>query len=209
MFAQYPTSIVNGYVLSGDLNTETLLRLLRDGKGTILCAPRAVTQPGSEVTVKSTTEVRFPVACQDPETVTVTNRIADTNSVAEPESYEMREVGVRLVVLPDLAEDAQSVSVDVMPEFTYPPEWRTNHTSICSAEGAKPEVTAEPPLFHTLSVSTQVKVPLGQTILLGGGLPGKDRESVVFVLLTAKMIQIPPKEPSPPVAGDGKTVPQP
>jgi len=67
-------------------------------------------------------------------------RLADHRRVVEPSSFETREVGVILSVLPEVSPDSQMISLTMTPEVVSEPTWKNYGTQFTDPNG-KPAAT--------------------------------------------------------------------
>lgn len=197
LVVQYPVGVLDEPLRQGKPDTGDLLRLMRQGKGTILCAPKVITPSGEEGSVKSITEVRFPVAFEH-QGESSTNSAASGGTALTPTKFQARDVGVQMSVLPEWMDDGQCLQVAATFEYVLPPDLRTNEITVSAGAETKMKVVYSEPQFHSVSIPiTSVRLPIGQTVLLAGGLPAKEPGNVIYLFLSAKKATIPEKMEAP------------
>jgi len=169
---------------------ESLTALRQKGKAELLAAPKVVTQSGLEATVKGVTEMIYPTEfCAAPVAGTNTNTTATAaDAVVEPGGFETREVGAILTVLATVTPESRLISLTLAPQLVFEPEWRDYGYTCTNADGSVEVVHMEQPFFHSESLQTSVLVNHTETVLLGGGMPSKDPEKVVYMFVTARLI---------------------
>jgi hypothetical protein len=177
---------------SGRLNDESLRDLRRRGRATVLSVPRVVTQPGVPATLKGVREYIYPAefsVLSRCGTNAVTETTA-TGTVVQPCGFETREVGTILEVTPDMSPETQLITLNLSPRFVFEPAWKDYGGPLIVA-GARPQrVRMEQPLFRTSEVATSVTVRHGETVMIGGGVPGHDEDHLVFMFATARLVGV-------------------
>jgi len=143
--------------------------LERKGHSDILSAPKITTQAGQEAVIKVVTEYLYPTE------FTVTPLQATDNlgvsriigGIVEPSGFEMREVGVILVVIPDVAEDGSMINLSMTPEVVSEPTWM-QYGSEYTVQEVTQILPMPQPFFHTRSLQTTISVYNGATVAMGG-----------------------------------------
>jgi type II secretory pathway component GspD/PulD (secretin) len=176
----------------GIIDAQTLRALWQQGKAELLYAPKVVTQAGEEATVKGVTEYIYPtefeVCAVSSQT---TNSAADAvGALVEPGSFETREVGVILSVLPDVSPEGSMINLVMTPEVVYEPVWRDYGSDFVDSLGNEQHAPMEQPFFYTQLASTSISIQNGATILFGGGLTSRDKCKVVYTFITARLVDI-------------------
>lgn len=191
-FVEFRIADIEPISARGFMDMDALLALRRKGKGQLLSAPKLVTLSGTEASVKVVTECMYPT-----ELKYSTHAASGTNIVAKagqfaiiPASFETREVGVILSVLPELRPGTDLIDLSLTPELVTEPTWKSYKMTYTDARGKERKHEIELPFFHTRSINSTVALVNGATILLGGGgwLPGADKEPVLYVFLTARLV---------------------
>jgi general secretion pathway protein D len=88
--------------------------------------------------------------------------------VVEPSSFETREVGVLLTVLPDVSPEGQMITLTMMPQVVDPPTWKNYGSLYTAPDGTTQQLTMEQPFFHTRTLQTTVALYNGATVVMGG-----------------------------------------
>lgn len=159
-------------VLTNPELTFVLHALQQKGNTDLLSAPKVTTQSGQEATIKVVTEYIYPTDF----TVTPVTATAAGGSgtaqivggIVEPSSFETREVGVILTVLPEVSTEGQMITLTMTPEVVEEPEWRNFGTTFTDPQGVTQQLNMEQPFFHTRSVSTSISIYNGATVVMGG-----------------------------------------
>jgi hypothetical protein len=173
-------------ISAGGIRTAGLLELRAQGKGRLIACPKVVTQSGVQATVKGVTAFVLP-----PELAGA--RAAATNSASpaapvESGAVAVQDVGVTLTVLPESSAGGGPIYLTMSPEIVEDPTVRQREVSRKDAPAGPATVAA--PDFHKYVVNSSVAVGCGSTVLVGGGLPSRDRKDVVFCFVTARLIGI-------------------
>jgi hypothetical protein len=191
-FVEFGASDIAQLAARGIVDVDSLRDLREKGKGNLLSAPKLVTQSGSEATVKIVTEYIYPTELKVcPPTDDNTNAITVTSQLAVvPANFETREVGVILSVLPEMNRDGSLINLTMTPELVSEPDWKEYSVTYTDAHGRERETHLEQPFFHTRSIRTSLTLYNGATVLLGGGgaIPGKDKGDMMYIFLTARLI---------------------
>jgi general secretion pathway protein D len=89
--------------------------------------------------------------------------------LVEPSSFQMREVGVVLQVVPEVSPEGQMINLSMNPQVVSEPTWK-NYGSrfIDPVSGNVIELPMEQPFFSVRSVSTGISIYNGATVVLGG-----------------------------------------
>ena len=184
-FVQYSKTDIGSLAVDRRLNAEELKALWKKGKGELLFAPRVVTQSGSEATVKGVTEIIYPteVGLAPPQS-NAPPRVADLGG------FETRETGVILAVTPEKAPDSSVLVLNLSPEVVAAPDWHPYGETIKSGKEETNRFVIEQPFFHTQSINTSVRIENGEMILIGGGMPSKQEDKVVYVFVTAQLVDM-------------------
>ena len=149
----------------------------QSGHADLLSAPKVTTQPGLEATVRIVTEYIYPTEYRVIQGALAggaagVGYIGTIPTVVVPDSFETREVGVILTVLPELSQGNSIIQLTLAPEVVTPPEWHDYGYEL--ADGTP--IPMFMPFFHARSVSTTVKVYNGATVVMGG-LISEDRNT--------------------------------
>jgi general secretion pathway protein D len=142
-----------------------------------------------EATVKGVTEVIYPTEFTVTPVGTNTNTtVTADGTITEPGSFETREVGVILQVLPEVTLDGSMINLTMTPQVVYEPEWKDYGGRFAGPKGKGEGAKMEVPFFHTQMVTTSISIKDGATVLLGGGMPAKDPAKVVYAFVTARRV---------------------
>lgn len=120
---------VNAFLGSADLSM--ILHMLSQRSDTdLLSAPKVLTKPGEEATIKVVTEFIYPtdydVQLQSSSSSGSGNSSSQSAvlAVVEPQSFTMREVGVILTVTPTLTDDGNLIDLVLDAQVVDEPTWK-------------------------------------------------------------------------------------
>jgi general secretion pathway protein D len=144
--------------------------LQQSGHADLLSAPKVMTQPNVQATIKVVTEYIYPTE------FTVTglqsafgnNLQVTSGAVVEPGGFETREVGVILSVLADVSPETQLINLTMTPEVVTDPLWHNYGSIYTDANGREVRLNMEQPFFHTRSISTSILIQNEATVVMGG-----------------------------------------
>lgn len=152
---------------------EMVLHLLQQsGRADVLSAPKVTTKSGTEATIKVVTEYIYPTEFTvTPITATAAGGAGAAQivgGVVEPGSFETREVGVILTVLPEVSPEGQMINLTLTPEVVSEPEWHDYGSVYRDAQGNEQRLNMQQPFFHTRTISTSIQIYNGATVVMGG-----------------------------------------
>jgi hypothetical protein len=202
----------------GILNEEhanNLLRKLAQQKGVnLMSAPSVTTRSGQKATVEVVREFIYPTEFDPPRQATKTEPLIPTT----PTAFEMKPVGVRMEVVPTLAEGG-SIDLTVTPEATSFEGFMEYGSPITHEGKVVSENKIQQPIFHTMKTTASFVVEPGQSVVFGG-LGGPDAtpltsrmpktKDLVFFIIQAnavepgKVVVARPPEPAVTVFGQVK-----
>ena len=164
-------------------------RLKQAGQGTVLYAPTILTRSGTEAQVKAVQEYIYPTDL-DVTTVASSNTSdrAAVAAVVAPATFETREVGVILSVLPEVSRDHVEISLTLNAEIVDQPEWRSYTATYTDTVGNQKNTSMEQPFFHTRSINTSVRIRNGTTALVAGGMSDLKNKAVTFLIITVHLV---------------------
>ncbi len=122
---------VNAFLGNADLSM--ILHMLSQRSDTdLLSAPKVLTGPGKEATMKVVTEYIYPTEYDVQLTASGGGGSSSSSSggsseilaVVEPENFTMREVGVILQVTPELSQGGQLINLHLQPRVVSEPTWK-------------------------------------------------------------------------------------
>jgi hypothetical protein len=173
------------------ITVSALTELWTKGYGQLIAAPRVVTQSGVEATVKGVTECIYPTEFGGSDTNAASETSTNVVSAVIPGSFETRETGIILQVLPEVSAEGYMISLTMAPEFVEEPtEWRDFGFKYVDSNGREQQPRMEQPFFHVYSASTSLIVENGKRILMSGGMPSRDGKRLVYAFVTARLIGI-------------------
>ncbi len=178
----------------GNADVSMILHMLSQRSDSdLLSAPKVVTKSGQEAVMKVVTEYIYPTEFQ----VTMSQQgntgsgiggggSGDPLAIVEPQNFEMREVGVILQVVPEVSAEGQMINLLLNPQVVSEPVWKNYGTKIpkivpqsifdpitglffqTSDNVEYTELPMEQPFFPVRSVSTQLSIYNGATVVMGG-----------------------------------------
>jgi general secretion pathway protein D len=145
----------------------------QSGHSDLLSAPKVTTQSGQQATIKVVTEYIYPTEYT---LIEAQGSGGDNAGIAppavEPGSFETREVGVILDVLPEVSPDGQMINLTLSPEVVTEPIWHDYGYDYFLGNMGGGVVTThlrmEQPFFHTRSLQTNLLIYNGATVVMGG-----------------------------------------
>ncbi len=167
-------------VLTNPELTVVLHALQQRGNTDVLSAPKITTQSGQLANIRVVTEYIYPTEFEtEPIGGSSGNNNNNNNdgagavgAVVTPSSFEMREVGVILEVLPTVTPDGQMINLTLSPEVVTEPTWKNYGSSYTSYDpNGNPvvqELNMEQPFFHTRRLTTSLLIYNGATVVMGG-----------------------------------------
>ncbi len=171
---------------------QVVIRALNQKKGIdLMSAPKVVAKSGRKAVVRVAREFPYPTEFNPPEIpqsqnsngTTLSNAtgiisVSGTVTPTTPTSFDKRDLGVTLEVLPQIGPDGYTIDLDLSPEVVefdgfinygspiLGPTYNSLTASFSTFE-VTPNVINQP-IFSTRKVTTSVSVWDGQTVTLGG-----------------------------------------
>ncbi len=192
-FIEYDLADIELLAKNGTVDGEALLALWKKGSGRLLNASTCVTQAGSEACVKGVSEYIYPTEFEAsfPEGTNTNTTVQANFCFTMPQNFQTREVGSILVVTPNISPEGNLISLNLAPQLVAPPLWYLyNAACMLDAKGQEHKMTVQQPFFYTQSVTTSITLSNGATVLIGGGMPGKDKDKVAYAFVTARLVDI-------------------
>jgi len=160
-------------ILTNPELTVVLHAMQQQGHSDLLSAPKITTQSGQQATIKVVTEYIYPTEYTLIEARGSGGQNAGIAPPAvEPGSFETREVGVILDVLPEVSPDGQMINLTLSPEVVTEPIWRDYGYDYFLGNMGGGVVTThlrmEQPFFHSRSLQTNLLIYNGATVVMGG-----------------------------------------
>jgi hypothetical protein len=143
---------------------------------------------GCEATVKGVTEWIYPTefTClseiKDPPKVSL--EVSVIGAVVTPSSFETREVGTILSVLPIVLETGD-IQVQISPNITVDPTWHFY------TQGGSPTMNEDgfaQPFFESLSLSTTTVLKNGRSSILAACPSRDDKASTTVIMISARIL---------------------
>ena len=143
----------------------------QEGTADVLNAPKVTTKSGNEAVIKVVETHRYPLD-YDVETG------QRTAPVVKPQDWEDKDLGVVLKVEPTVDVENETIELELNPEITkfvgYDEyivgvnSYETGGNNASTFVGDGRTLVAKVPYFKTRSISTQVTISDGSTVVMGG-----------------------------------------
>ena len=149
--------------LSGDVSVDSLTVLRQKGKAKPVASATVLTRSGQEAVMRSVQEVLYPTELD----MRSGSTSGDGVGALRPCLFEMREVGMCLQVVPEIAAADQSqINLLLNPRWVTLDRWEKVPADLAAGW---PQTTRSfrQPVFGVTSFQTQVTVKDGGTVLLG------------------------------------------
>ncbi len=167
------------------LDLQTLSQLRKEGKATVLFAPRILTPSGANAEVKSVEEIIYPTELA---VETCTNLAGKTDVIVFPSAFETREVGVVFNITPVVGPDGYTIHMTFQAGIVAPPTWRNYAAKYFDFTGTERTGDLPQPFFHTRNTQTSMKIHDGQTVIAAGGMNDLDNKTTTFLFITARLV---------------------
>ena len=196
LFVEFDRKTVEKIIMSGSGTapaTEALLANWRKGKGRLLQACRLLTRSGVCASAEAVDEIIYPIeyrVSQPPEGA------AAGGEILYPESFETREVGAQLQIVPTVGPARTLIDLTVTMEVCASRDWQELTATARTPSNDKFQTTVRQPVFTSRNLSTSLLARDGATVVLGG-LTDRESDEVLFLFLTATVVDASGK----PVAG--------
>jgi type II secretory pathway component GspD/PulD (secretin) len=174
----FSTKEIEQLRLAGDMSIEALMTLRKQGKSKQVASATVVTKSGQEAIVKAVREVLYPTE--------LSNTSGEGGGVLMPSSFAMREVGMTLLVVPEIiATDQQpQIRLKVKPQWVTLDRWHSYPANLGAAWTHK-TIPFKQPVFGMTNFETETIVQNGESVLLGSSST-PDGKWVHVGFLTAK-----------------------
>jgi general secretion pathway protein D len=169
-------------ILSGEQYNLVITALAQKQSFDLLSEPAVLTKSGEQGVIEAVRVFPYPISFDPPELVTQTSTSATTTAVAAnpptviattPTDFKRRNIGVRLVVKPQVTADNKTVDLSLFPEVTDF-EGFINYGSaifVANPDGSQSLLSnnvINQPVFNTRRINTKVLIRDGSTIVMGG-----------------------------------------
>jgi len=168
-FLSFDKKDISDIARNGRIGAPSLLELFAKGKGELIAAPKIITQSGSEAEVKGVEEVIYREEISKAGS-SVTNSAKGIMDVT-------REVGVICSVLPELSPEGDIINLVMSPEYVEGPDGQSSEKQ-----------GLDRPTFYSQTFLATVNMYNEETIMIGGGVSGKDPDKMIYVFVTAQLI---------------------
>ncbi len=167
--------------LSGLQYAAVITALSQKRSFDLLSEPTALTKSGEQATMEAIRVFPYPVAFDPPELVTlsntgtlVTNTISPPTVIATtPTDFKRRDIGVRLVIKPQITADDKTVDLSLFPEVTdfegfidYGSQVNVGNPDGTTSLLSPNDINQ--PVFNSRRITTKVLIHDGSTVVLGG-----------------------------------------
>lgn len=172
------------------VNTASLTALWTNGCGELIAAPVGIAKSGQEMVVKGVTEVLYPTEFTY-EAGSLSNASpTDAHGLVLPGGFEMRETGVVLSVVAEVAAEGDVINLISSPQLVDDPVWHDFGSGDPVLADKERRSQLKQPFFHSFQTSTCVLVSSGHRVLFGGGMPTRDRKRLVYIFVTATLVDM-------------------
>ena len=164
---------VNAFLGNADLSM--ILHMLSQRSDTdLLSAPKVLTGPGKEATMKVVTEYIYPTEYEVQLTASGGSSSSSSGgggsseilAVVEPENFTMREVGVILQVTPELSQGGQLINLHLQPRVVSEPTWKNYGMRIPKSSNSQTD-----PFSQVSAIMTAL---VNNILTLGGTLTSEE-----------------------------------
>ena len=104
-----------------------------------------------------------------------------------PGSFQTREVGVILTVLPEVSRNGSTINLTLTPQAVDDPEWEDYGTTYVDRGGHVQKLPMQQPFFRTSSVTSKIALKDGGTIAFGFGR-FNDKDPYLFLFVHAQLV---------------------
>jgi general secretion pathway protein D len=169
-------------LLSGFQYNLVITALSQKKSFDLLSEPAVLTKSGEQGVLEAVRVFPYPISFDPPELVTQTNTSSSSTVIAAspptviaatPTDFKRRNVGVRLVIKPQVTADNKTVDLSLFPEVTDF-EGFINYGSpifVANPDGSQSLLSLNEinqPVFNTRRINTKVLIRDGSTVVLGG-----------------------------------------
>jgi general secretion pathway protein D len=171
-------------LLSGDQYNLVITALAQKKSFDLLSEPAVLTKSGEQGVLEAVRVFPYPISFDPPELVTQVSNGSTTGTTiiasnpptvipTTPTDFKRRNVGVRLVIKPQITADNKTVDLSLFPEVTDF-EGFINYGSpifVANPDGSQSLLSnnqINQPVFNTRRINTKVLVHDGSTVVLGG-----------------------------------------
>jgi len=169
-------------ILAGEQYNLVITALAQKQSFDLLSEPAVLTKSGEQGVIEAVRVFPYPISFDPPELVTQTASTTTTTTIAAnpptviattPTDFKRRNIGVRLVVKPQVTADNKTVDLSLFPEVTDF-EGFINYGSaifVANPDGSQSLLSnnvINQPVFNTRRINTKVLIRDGSTVVLGG-----------------------------------------
>ena len=145
--------------------------LEQNGNANLLSAPKVLAQNGEEAEIKVVREFIYPTEFEtEPITATggINNNTTTIGQSVTPTSFETREVGVLLNVIPEVNPDGNLITLTMTPQVVSGPDFIDYGSEVVLPDGTINRTSFQQPIFFVRQVQTRVMIYDGATVVMGG-----------------------------------------
>lgn len=162
----------------------------------MVACQRLISRSGNEGTIRGVQELIYPTEYRVlPDEAGGTNLSIRAASNPIPQYFETREVGAIFSVIPEVSPESDKINLNLRPEWVGMPEWVDYGTE--GAGAATNRLPMRQPVFYRHSVETQFSLARGAKALLGGGVTGPEKDTLIFTFVRACLVD-----------GEGNPIPE-
>ncbi len=165
--------------------SEDILRLWQEGKGTLLHALKLITRSGVNAQVQAVQEHIYATEFLPPSASNTADQASSHLPI--PAAFETRETGAIFNVTPTVGPDGRTIDVVLAPELATGPDWQFLAVTGTDAKGNELRLSVPQPLFHSRNFTTSIVTTDGATQVLGG-MANPAGDGITYLLLTVTLI---------------------
>lgn len=158
-------------ILTNPQLSVVLHALEQNGNADLLSAPKVTTRSGAEASIRVVTEYIYPTTFDSKGGEPITGAsgiiIGYSPVVVLPADFATREVGVILTVLPEVSPDGNMINLTMTPSVVTEPLWY-QYGSTTTRNGETVVYNMPQPFFKVRTLSTQISIYDGATVVMGG-----------------------------------------
>jgi len=192
----FNTLNLSGFI-SGNQFQMVIQALSQKKSFDLMTEPTALTKSGEQATLEAIRVFPYPIAFDPPTLVSQTNNQANGTGLfvvtqnppaiipTTPTDFKRRNVGVRLVIRPQVTADNKTIDLQLVPEVTDFEGFINYGSAILVSNPTDPAAPPallssnliNQPVFNTRRITTRVQIRDGATVVLGG-LIREDRQEI-------------------------------
>lgn len=183
----FPAVEVEKLAMTNGVSMKSLMALWSTGSGKLIACPQLTMRSGNEGTVRGVRELIYPTEFAGV-WIDGTNATFQGSGEAIPGNFETREAGAIVSVIPEIAPEGGNIQLNLRPEWVGLTDW-IDYGSEGSGTGTN-RLPMRQPVFYRHAVESTIYLDPASRLLLGGGLPGPEKDTLVFTFVTARFVSM-------------------